>query len=300
MNQCNFCNMPLSESDTACPACASPVGGKRCPQCAQVVAADASFCLACGEQIGAIPQAEAPAPVQAPPPVTIQEAQEIQEQQTNEILGTTSELEQTHQRLRQLIQPEPLPMTVEEVQAQGLGMSDAQEQEMLQELEEMERAAEQAKAAAEVPQQSSWASYGGSAPISATPNSYANSTPVPQPVTYGAVVANSNPNKTKALISMIAGIVAFLATGVCCGLSFLGISPIAGAILGFLGGAAAVVLGILSIKGGEPGKGMAIAGLITGGLALLFGVPATMCMCSGCAACAACVTCMEGFANIET
>jgi hypothetical protein len=73
---------------------------------------------------------------------------------------------------------------------------------------------------------------------------------------------------------MVAGIVAVIAA-CCCPI------PVLDGIMAFLGGAAAVVLAILVLKNGEPGKGMAIAGLATGGFAILFGIPLAICHCIG-------------------
>ena len=63
------------------------------------------------------------------------------------------------------------------------------------------------------------------------------------------------PQKTLAIISMIAGIVSIISCGGC------GLTPIAG-----------LILGILSIRKKEDGKGMAMAGIITSAVSIVIGL----------------------------
>ena len=67
-----------------------------------------------------------------------------------------------------------------------------------------------------------------------------------------------NGSKVFAIISLVCGILAVLC--MCCGW------------FGIILGVAAVVLGILSIKKEEDAKGMAIAGIVCGGIGLLVAV----------------------------
>ena len=82
----------------------------------------------------------------------------------------------------------------------------------------------------------------------------------PQPQYYSAEqsvdVKTGNGNIGLSIASMVCGILALL----CCCSGFFGIVLSIGA----------VVLGVISIKNNYDGKGMAIAGLITGGIGLLF------------------------------
>lgn len=70
-----------------------------------------------------------------------------------------------------------------------------------------------------------------------------------------AVVEEVKQSSVFAIISMICGILSIL----CCCLSYVAIVI----------GVAAVVLGIISIRKEEPKKGMAIAGIICGGVGLV-------------------------------
>ena len=69
---------------------------------------------------------------------------------------------------------------------------------------------------------------------------------------------NANGSKVFAIISLVCGILAILC--MCCGW------------FGIILGVAAVVLGILSIKKEEDAKGMAIAGIVCGGIGLIVAI----------------------------
>lgn len=76
--------------------------------------------------------------------------------------------------------------------------------------------------------------------------------------TYSSVAPEEKQSNVFAIISMIAGIVSIL----CCCFGAVGIVI----------AVAAVVLGIISIKKEEPKKGMAIAGIVCGGVGLILAV----------------------------
>ena len=77
---------------------------------------------------------------------------------------------------------------------------------------------------------------------------------------YSAVAPEEKESNVFAIISMIAGILSIL----CCCFGAIGI------VIAI----AAVVLGIISIKKEEPKKGMAIAGIVCGGVGLILAVVA--------------------------
>lgn len=76
--------------------------------------------------------------------------------------------------------------------------------------------------------------------------------------TYSSVAPEEKQSNVFAIISMIAGIVSIL----CCCFG----------VIGIVIAVAAVVLGIISIKKEEPKKGMAIAGIVCGGVGLILAV----------------------------
>ncbi len=75
---------------------------------------------------------------------------------------------------------------------------------------------------------------------------------------YDTTVTEEGGSKVFAIISLVCGILAVLC--MCCGW------------LGIILGVAAVVLGILSINKQENAKGMAIAGIVCGGIGLLIAI----------------------------
>lgn len=91
----------------------------------------------------------------------------------------------------------------------------------------------------------------------------ANPTPTPTPVAGPVPVAPSAPGQGKglAIAALIVGIVAFLS----------GWAPFWGVIVGIV----AVVLGIIALKKAD-GKGMAIAGLVTGAIGALWSIVVTI------------------------
>ena len=79
---------------------------------------------------------------------------------------------------------------------------------------------------------------------------------------YTAANEPANDSKVFGIISLVCGIVSLLCS--CCGW------------IGIILSVAAVVLGILSIKKEENAKGMAIAGIVCGGVGLLIGIIVTI------------------------